>query len=255
MKLIERSPIGAQGSSVPVLDRVKGIWAYGFTWDRDIQAQQVLIQDVGSLLDNSYTMITNIPVPGFSIPVPLVLVGKNGLRTFCVSADTGIFSLKNGKWYKLDQQKEQYRPARPNLVSRTALMSRAIIDYLKDKGIFVDEAQPVLYFTKPGVHIDVEESPVKLLQSDGVNRYISNFVNGDVILDAMELQRITEILISSKPAAKTKMRDLPSRSTLSSSVGFGDFRLKAWQWLILFVLAVFMLITVIVTAVIILNAV
>jgi hypothetical protein len=49
------------------------------------------------------------------------------------------------------------------------------------------------------------------------------------------------------------MQDLPSRSTLSSSVGLGDLSLKAWQWLILFVLAVFMLITVIVTAVIILN--
>ena len=253
MKLIERSPIGAQGSSIPFIDRVKGIWAYGLTWDRDIQAQQVLIQQLGNLLDNSYTLITNIPVPGFSIPVPLVLVGKTGLRMFCVSADTGIFSLKDGKWYKLDEQKEQYRSSRPNLVSRTALMSRAIIEYLKEKGIFVDEAEPTLFFTKPGVHIDADESPVNLLQSDGVDRYTSNLVNEDVILDAMELQRITEILIKSKPNPKAKMQDLPSRSTLSSSVGIGDFRLKAWQWLILFVLAVFMLITVIVTAVIILN--
>jgi hypothetical protein len=253
MKLIERSPIGAQGTSIPFFDRVKGIWAFGLTWDRDTQAQQVLIKQLGSMLDNSYTLITNVPVSGFSFPVPLVLVGKTGLRTFCVSADTGIFSLKNEKWYKLDEEKEQYRSSRPNLVRRTALMSRAIIEYLKDKGIFLDEYEPTLYFTKPGVHIDADESPVNLLQSDGIDRFAANLVNEDVVLDAMELQRITEILITSKPLLKAKKQELPSRSTLSSTVGFGDFRLKAWQWLILFVLAVFMLITVIITAVIILN--
>ena len=254
MKLIERSPLGTRGSSIPLLDRVKGIWTYGLTWDHDTQAQQVLIRQLGSLLDNSYTLISNIPVPGFSIPVPLVLIGKTGLRTLCVSADTGIFSLKNEQWYKLDEQNEQYRPSRPNLVRRTALMARAIVEYLKEKGIYVDETEPTLYFTQPGVHIDAAESMVNLLQSDGVDRFAANLVNDDVILDAMELQRITDILIKSKPKPGAKKQELPSRSTLDSSVGFGDFRLKAWQWLILFVLAIFMLITVIITAVIILNS-
>ena len=53
MKLIERSALGTRGSSIPFLDRIKGIWTYGLTWDRDTQAQQVLIQHLGSLLDNS----------------------------------------------------------------------------------------------------------------------------------------------------------------------------------------------------------
>ncbi len=253
MKLIERSALGTQGSSILFFDRIKGIWTYGLSWDRDTQAQQVLIQHLGSLLDNSYTLISNVPVSGFSIPVPLVLVGKTGLRTLCVSADTGIFSLKDGQWYKLDEQKEQYRPSRPNLVRRTALMSRAIIEYLKEKGIFVHEAEPTLYFTQPGVHIDASDPPVNLLQSDGIDRFAANLVDEDVVLDAMERQRITDILIISKPKKGAKKQELPSRSTLSSSVGFGDFRLKAGQWMFLFILSVFMLITVIVTAVIIVN--
>ena len=254
MKLIERSPIGAQGSSIPLVDRIKGIWAFGIAWDRDNQAQQVLIKHLGGSLDNTYTLITNVPVPGYSIPIPLILVGKTGLRTFCVSADVGVFSFKNGKWYKLDEQKEQFRPSTPDLVRRTALMSKAIIEVLKDKGIFVDDAEPTLYFTNPGVHIETNESPVNLLQSDGIERYTANVVNDDEILDAMELQRITDILIQSKPTKQPKKQELPSRSTLSNQVGIGDFRLKAWQWLILFLLAVLMLITVIVTAVIILNS-
>jgi hypothetical protein len=253
MKLIERSPIGSQGGSIPLVDRAQGIWRYGFTWDRDTQAQKTLITYLGDLLDNSYTLISNVPVPGFSLPVPLVLIGQTGLRTFCISADKGLFSLKGNQWYKLDEQKEQYRPSRPNLVRRTALMSRAITEYLKEKGIYLDEDQAILFFSQPGVYIDAPESPVLLLQSDGVDRFASELVDGDIVLDAMELQRITDILIKSKSGSKGKQQQIPSRSTLSKWIGFGDFQLKVWQWMVLFLLAVFMLIIVIVTAVIILN--
>lgn len=253
MKLVERSPIGSQGGSIPLVDRVQGIWRYGFNWDRDTQAQKTLITHLSDLLDNSYTLISNVPVPGFSLPVPLVLIGQTGLRTFCISADKGLFSLKGDQWYKLDEEKEQYRPSRPNLVRRTALMSRAIIEYLKEKGIYLDEDQAILFFSQPGVYIDAPESPVLLLQSDGVDRLATELVNGDIVLDAMELQRITDILIKSKPGSKGKQQQMPSRSTLSKWIGFGDFQLKVWQWMVLFLLAVFMLIIVIVTAVIILN--
>ena len=254
MKLIERSPIGSQSSSIPFVDRAKGIWQFGFSWDRDTQAQQVLIQHLGEVLDNSYTLISNVPVPGFSLPVPLVLIGQTGLRTFCVSAEKGIFSLKVDQWYKLDEQKQKYRPSRPNLVRRTALMSRAIIEFLKEKGIYLDEGEATLFFTQPSVHIDAPESPVRLLQSDGVDRFATNLVNEDIVLDAMELQSITDILIKSRPKKTAGDQQLPSRSSLSNSIGLGDFQLKIWQWMILFLLAVFMLITVIVTAVIILNS-
>lgn len=250
MKLIERSPTGTQGSSISFLDRIKGIWSYGLAWDRDIQAQQELIQRLASNLDNTYTLISNVPVSGIAIPVPVVLIGESGVRTFCVSADKGIFSIKDGKWYKLDEQREQYRISRPNLVRRTAVMSRAVIEYLKEKGIFVDEADGMLYFTQPGVHLDAAESPVLLLQSDGLDRFIANLRNEKPVLDAMELQRITDILIKSKPDPKVKPRELPTRSTLSSTVGFGEYQMKAWQWMILFALAILMLITVIVTSII-----
>jgi hypothetical protein len=253
MKLIERSPTGTQGNSIPYLDRIKGIWIYGMTWDRDIQAQQVLIQRLASNLDNTYTLISNVPVSGISLPVPLVLISESGVRTFGVSADMGIFSFKDGKWYKLDEQRERYRLSSPNVVRRTAVMSKAVIAYLKDNGIIVDEAEPMLYFAQPGVHVEDNESPVILLQSDGLERFISNLRSEKPVLDVMELQRITDILINSKPDAKVKQRELPTRSTLSSTIGFGKYQMKAWQWMILFVLVMLMLITVIVASIIVAN--
>lgn len=253
MKLIERSAIGSQDSSLPLIDRVRGIWKYGLAWDRDVQAQQVLIKHLAKLLDNSYTLITNIPVPGFSIPVPVVLIGPTGLRTIYVSGDKGIFSFKENQWYKLDEQKEKYRASRPNLIRRTAMMSRAIINYLQQNGVYVEEEQPTLFFAQPGVYVEAPESPVHLLHDDGVDRFVTDFVEGDILLDTMELGRITDLLISSQPDEAAEQKQLPSRSSLEKYIGYGGFQLKVWQWLILFVLAILMLITLIITAIFIIN--
>ena len=82
MKVIERSPIGGEGGPGGISDRLKGMWQFGYSWDQDIQAQQVLITSLGKLLDNSYTIISNVAIPEFALPVPLVLVGPVGVWTF-----------------------------------------------------------------------------------------------------------------------------------------------------------------------------
>jgi hypothetical protein len=255
MKVIERSPIGGEGSSKSFADRVKGIWQFGLSWDQDIQAQRVLISKLGRVLDNSYTMISNVTLPGYSLPVPLVLIGHTGVRTLYVSAVKGIFRIKGDNWYKLDEKNESYKPSRPNLVRRTMLMSRAIIEYLKENGYFLDEYEAVLFFAQPGIYIDAPESPVRLLQSDGVDGYTANLKEESTVLDAREIQHISEILTKSKPAKPKRNEDLRSLTPPSETIGFGEFQMKVWQWIILFVLAIIMLITVIVTAVIIVNAV
>ncbi len=253
MKLIERSLIGAQSSSVPVLDRIMGIWKFGFAWDRDTQAQKILVEYLGEVLNDSYTLITNVSLPDYSLPIPLVLVGKTGLRTIYVTGEGGIFSLKNSQWYKLDEKKQRYRPSGPHLIRRTALMSRSVIEYLQENGIYLDEQEATLFFAQPGVFIDAPESPVYLLQIDSVDRFAADLVNERITLDALEIQRIIEILTQSKPKAPEKSQPLPSKSSLEKYVGIGEYQMKVWQLLILFVLAIFMLITVILTAVVILS--
>jgi hypothetical protein len=255
MKVIERSPIGGEGSSKSFSDRVKGIWQFGLSWDQDIQAQRVLIAKLGQVLDNSYTMISNVAIPGVSLPIPLVLIGQTGVRILYVSAVKGIFRIKGNSWYKLDEKRESYKSSRPNLVRRTMLMSRAIIEYLKEKGYFLDEKEAVLFFAQPGVFVDAPESPVRLLQSDGVDGYAAGLKGESTVLDATEIQHITEILTKSKPAKPKSKKIAPSLTPPSETVGVGEFQLRVWQWIILFVLAITMLITVIVTAVIIVNAV
>jgi hypothetical protein len=253
MKVIERSPIGGEGGSAGITDRLKGIWQFGFSWDQDIQAQQVLIARLGRILDNSYTIISNVAIPESSLPVPLVLVGPVGVWTFYVTAVKGIFRVKGENWYRLDDKSQHYKPSRPNLIRRSALMSRAINDYLQEKGFYLDETQPVLFFAQPGIHVDAPEPPVRLLYSDGVDRFTANLLEEKTVLDSGEIKRVTEILTKSKPAKPKKGENLTSLKPPQELIGVGEFMLKPWQWIVLFILAILMLITVIITAYIMLN--
>jgi hypothetical protein len=133
-------------------------------------------------------------------------------------------------------------------------MSRAIIDYLGKNSIYLDETEAVLFFSQPGVHVDAPDSPVRLLQIDGVNRYAASLKREETVLDAMEIHHIIDILTKSKPARGKSSKNLGSLKPPSDMVGYGDFQLKVWQWVLLFVLAIFMLITVIITAVIIVSS-
>ncbi len=94
MKVIERSPISGKGGPVSITDRITGIWKFGFSWDQDIQAQHVLIESLGMNLDNSFTMISNVAIPEFALPVPIVLVGPVGVWSFYVTAVKGIFRIR-----------------------------------------------------------------------------------------------------------------------------------------------------------------
>ena len=60
MKVIERSPIGGEGGPRNMADRARGIWRFGLSWDQDIQAQRGLIASLAKVLDNSYTIISNV---------------------------------------------------------------------------------------------------------------------------------------------------------------------------------------------------
>ena len=253
MKVIERSPMGGEVRPTSFGDRMQGVWKFGLSWDRDIQAQGNLIQHLGKSLDSTYTLISNVALPSFALPVPAVLVGPTGVRTIYVCGVDGIFRYREEVWYELDHNNQSYKLSRPNLIRRTALMSRAINEYLLNKDIYVEETEPVLFFSHPGVHVDISGSPVHLLYSDGVDRYAANLKQEDTILDVMELRRIIELLSTSKPALPEANKNLQSIVPPKKTVGVGEVRMVTWQWVVIFILAVLMLITIIITAYIILN--
>jgi hypothetical protein len=253
MKVIERSPVGREDGPAGLDDRIRGVWQYGLSWDQDIQAQQLLIEHLASVFDNSYTAISNVAVPEFSYPVPLVIVGPIGIRIFYISAGKGIYKFREEKWYLLDEKSGHYRLSRPNIIRRTELLSRATFEYLRENGLFLEETEPVVFFSQAGIHVDADDPPVRLLLVDGVNRYLAKVLEEKPILEAREIQRIIELLTTSQPAKPEKEERIRSLVPEQDVVGVGEFRMKPWQWVVVFLLAIFMLISIIITIYIVRN--
>jgi hypothetical protein len=111
----------------------------------------------------------------------------------------------------------------------------------------------VLFFAHPGVHVDTPDSPVHLLYADGVEGYASGLKQEDVVLDPIERERITELLTNSRPAPPKVNENLRSLVPPKETVGVGEVRMKPWQWVVIFILTILMLITIIITAYLILN--
>jgi hypothetical protein len=253
MKMIERSPISGKGGPSSLDDRIKGVWQHGLSWDQDVQAQQVLIEHFESVFDNEYTAISNVAVPQYSYPVPLVLVGPIGMHIFYISAGKGIFKFREEKWYLLDEKSGHYRLSRPNIVRRTKLLSRAVFDYLRENGLYLEETEPVVFFSQAGIHVEADDAPVRLLLVDGVYRYTTDLLEEKPVLEKREIERIVELLTISEAAeveGEEKTRSLLPEQEL---VGVGELRMKPWQWVVLFFLAILMLIILIITIYVVRN--
>ena len=233
MRVIDKSPYRDENGSIGLNDRMRGIWKFGLAWNKETQAQDVLSDRLQVQLDNNYTLIRDVVLPGLNIPIPMVLVGPTGIRIFYTSGVKGIFHAKETSWFEMDNRSRNYRPAQPNLIKRTALMSRALLAFLTSKGYQVEKIEPVLYFSDPSVHVDAKHPVARIVLTDGADRYIENFSMDVQHLDIADVMRISDTL--------TEIKLDPETPLAQKKFSIGSIQLFRWQWLVLAVLIILLL--------------
>lgn len=248
MKLIERSSITGEIQKPNFFDRVQGIIKYGLSWDDDRKAQDILIQHLRTALDSKHTLIRNVPLSGSAMPLPITLLSPSGIRLVYTTGIKGIFRIKEDGWYILQEKKDSYISYRPNLIRRTILMARGLANHLHKNGFPFVETEAVMFFSHPGIHIDTEAPSVKIVQADGIDYLIKEILQGQSILSEIEIEQIVESL-SSTQTEKTKSRQpQKSEQKKSTPIGYGQFRMLPWQWIVVGVLAILALIVLVTLA-------
>jgi len=232
LKIIERSPIRGTVGPVSLIDRIQGIWRYGLSWNQDLAAQDLLAAHLGRLLDNSYTLIHNVFLPTLALPIPCVLIGPTGIHVFYASNLKGIYRARGDHWAVLDSRHRRYVPYRPNLLRRAASMNRAIQVYLAAMEIVLEAVRPVIFFANPGIHIESAGPEVRLLQIDGIDRFVASLLLEEPSLDSDHVRRIVELLTASSPRApESRVREEVGLST-KEPVGIGKLKMQPWQWFV-----------------------
>lgn len=196
MKVIDPSLAPTKSTSLPFMDRLLKKLQSVFGPDIEQIAQEALVQHLSKLLDNKYTLLRNVTLPGLDVKIPLVLVGTTGIRVIYASAIKGIYRAKNETWAVMGGMSQHFQTAKPNLVQRVLLMTATIKTYLNSEGIKVD-IEAVLFLSDPGIHVDTIHPAARIVLTDAVDRFTAGIMAEHPLINSLEVERITNILARS----------------------------------------------------------
>ena len=148
MKVFDYSPIPFDGGKLSFQDRLKGISKFGFSWVSEMKSQEVLVATLNRVLDNHFTLLRNIPLPGKDATISLVLLGPHGVTVLNNNITKGVFRAEGDTWEIMDNRLKNFKTAKPNLITRTKLMKDTFKAFLSEAGLDM-EVDEVLVFTDP----------------------------------------------------------------------------------------------------------
>lgn len=216
MKLIDRTPF-FQNGQISTTDRLKAIWKYGASWLKEVEAQQVVIEALERGLARGYTLLRNVTLPGLDIEIPLILIGPTGIYVLYVTPLRGTYRARGEEWGSIEG--ESFRPARVNLLRRTARLGRAVQVYLQKQG-FTDlpPVETALLCSDPGLIVESIRPIVRVVQRDALERFAVSISQARVVLAGDRIQQIVNrILNPLPPAAARPQGSMPAATPATPS--------------------------------------
>jgi hypothetical protein len=223
--------------------------------DADLEAQEIAIGRLQKGLDNRFTCLSNIPLEGGEIPIPMILVGPPGVYVMNTSGEKGVFQVKEDDWREMEPGSRKYQKVENNMVKRTQRYVQIADTYLTLREQAHPEISPVLLFTDPGVHVESTRPAVRIVLMDGIDRFVSDIISSENSLSSLEVRNIVSTFEKaqldmvgadgysdglSDLDAESKASEEPARPMpqLNLPPFLANLNFSMGQWIILAVLAV-----------------
>jgi hypothetical protein len=194
MKIIDQTPLVDEKGELGFSQRLQGMLQFGFNWPIELRAQQVIANYFDRNLEKGYTLIRNQELGQSGIVIPMILLGPAGLFVINITYLRGRYEAKGNEWNV--ESGNQFKPARENMLQKTATMARALTAFIERQGTKLPlPVEAVLIAAEPGLHIDSSQPLVRVLMSDGIRSFVAALKTGapvlraDIVLDLVE--RIT----------------------------------------------------------------
>ena len=205
MKVIDLAIQKQKKASSTNLDQVRKLFTLG-SEKPDDHAYSVAIKALERILDNQYVLLKNVTAPGLEIPIPMVLIGPPGVWVINATAVKGIFKATEDSWEMMDERFRRYRLVKPNMLKRTQAMHKAIRDLLAAHELKVEQIEPALFLTDPGVHVDMTRPVVRIVLVDALERFAVNLLQARAILDKAGVHQVSRAIAGEgHPALEPKM--------------------------------------------------
>ena len=251
MEVIDFSEYQTEDGQISLTDRIQATLKYGFSWYSEMEAQKMIINRLGKYLDNKFTIVRNAVLPEVEIPIPLILFGPQGITVIYTDPVKGIFRAKGEMWSVLEGGSRKFKPKKPNLITRTLLMTRAVSVFLSRKNQVFEHVDGVLILSDPGTHVDTVRPAVRIVLSDAIERFASRLGQAPRVVSVEALHQAMDALTEtyqpeeeeedvnlrrSQPFAQSSLATSKPISTLDRKLRKLQriFNFSKTQWLLLF---------------------
>jgi hypothetical protein len=255
MKINEYSPYLDEKGEIPLVERIRNTVRFGSSWYADQQSQETITSRLQMALDDSFLLLRNLTLEGLDVPIPLILVGPTGVHVIYPSSLKGIYQVNADQWRVMDTGSKRFKLARPNLINRSLLLSRAVERHLERCGYKSPLIEPLIVFTDPGVHVDTKRPAVRTVMVDALDRFSSGLAQQEGVVSPENVRKVVKLL-TNPPAdliaagGRTEedrllQKALTSRSASTGPGGaaaidvpfLGPISFSSRQWIVLGVLA------------------
>jgi hypothetical protein len=156
---------------------------------------------------------------GLEARFPLILIGPPGLYVMYVTPLTGMFRAKGDQWGTISGS--AFKPERPNLLTRTDRMARAIHVYLQRQGFAtMINVDPILLCSDPSFNVDSIRPIIRVVMRDALERFAISLAQSRVALNPETIQDILKRLLEPpKPVPVPSTEILAAASTEGPSTG------------------------------------
>lgn len=224
-------------------DQIQGMFKFGFSWPKDVNAQETLTSILQREIDNRSTLIRNFTLPNANVTIPFLLIGPPGVSVILPTRERGIFRAKEDQW--LIQSGKGFKPAKENLLHRTQLFVRATQEFLNELGYKEVEAEGLLIGLHPGMHVNTIRPIVRVIQSDAIRRFSTQWNQDQPAISpeqiyqiVLAIRRIAEPEPDIQESAALKALAQPREDKFAKSLEplQKTFNFDTKQWIILGVL-------------------
>ncbi len=195
MKIIDKTPLLDENGELTLVQRIKGMFQYGFSWPNELRGQKAIITFFDRQLEKGYTLIRNLPLGQSGIMVPMILLGPTGIHVIQVTFLRGRYEVRGDTWNV--EAGEKFKPAPVNLVQQTMRMAHAVQVYIERQGVKLPASpEPVLIAAEPGLHIESVRPAVRVMMIDGIKSFVSGLTTGRAVLTPEQVFDFTERLLN-----------------------------------------------------------
>ncbi len=218
MKLIDKTPFYNEQGQISAVDRAKAMLKFGKTWVDEVEAQKSVLPFFEKNLDRSFTLLRNVEIPDLGISIPFILVGPPGVLVIYVAAVKGMFRAKGDQWGSITGG--EFKPQKPNLLTRTEQMGRALQVYLQRNGYSeISSVESILLCADPAVHVDSQRPIVRIVMRDALERFVLSIPQTRTVLSRETAQGVVEVILNPPAPPEEPAEEEPAEEAVPEAEG------------------------------------